>query len=104
MADVAQLEEAIREELADLWFDLNAACHSALNGEWSMQCDYLERRIKKLTPLVGATPWEEIQLPLLEQGTYQRIHADLGIEVSPDMEKVAEVRESINRRGLHGER
>ncbi|MFD7997315.1 hypothetical protein [Streptomyces mexicanus] len=100
MADAAQLEEVIREELANLWFDLNAARQSALNGEWSMQCGYLERRIKKLTPIVGATPWEEIQLPLLEHGIYQRIHAELGIEVSPDMEKVAKVRKSIGRRGL----
>lgn len=44
-----------------------------------MQCDYLERRIK---------------------GIYQRIRAELGIEVSPDMEKGPKVRESIGRRGL----
>ena len=99
MLTVATLEAAVREELANLWFDLDAARRSAVNGEWSMQCDYLEQRIKKLTLLVGATPWEEIQLPLLEHGIYQRIHADLDIEVSPDMGKVAQVRESINRRG-----
>ncbi|MBB1256469.1 hypothetical protein H3146_24400 [Streptomyces sp. OF3] len=93
------LRQALTEELANLWHDLDAARRSAYQGAWSMQCNWLERRIKRCTQLVGATPWERIQLPLLEDGIYQRIHADLGIEVTVDMEEVARVRESINRRG-----
>lgn len=103
-SESASLREAAVEELVDLWYDLHAARLSAYNGGWSMACDRLEGRIKRFTPLVGVTPWEEIQLPLLEDGIYQRIHADLGIAVSVDMEKVAQVRESINGRGVRGGR
>ncbi|MEU4967753.1 hypothetical protein [Streptomyces smyrnaeus] len=99
MSELETLREAAVEELADLWRDLDNARRFAVNGEWSMQCDWLEERIKRLTPLVGPTPWEEIQISLLERGIYQRIHADLGIDVAVDMERVAKVRESIARRG-----
>lgn len=91
-----RLEAAVREELADLWCDLHRAQSYAINGKWSIACDNLEGRIKLLTPLVGATPWDEIQIQLLENGVYQRIHADLGIAVEPDMERVAQVRDRIN--------
>lgn len=94
------MRDAVREELADLWSDLNRAQSHAINGQWSIECDNLEERIKNLTPLVGATPWDEIQIVLLENGVYQRIHADLGIAVEPDMERVAGVRTRINAGAL----
>lgn len=94
--ELAALRDAVREEVADLWRDLNSAQSRAINGRWSIECDNLEERIKNLTPLVGATPWEEIQIALLENGVYQRIHADLGITVEPDMARVAKVRTQIN--------
>lgn len=94
--ELEALKAAVCEELRDLWCDLNRAQSHAVNGEWSIECDNLEERIKTLTPLVGATSWEEIQIALLENGVYQRIHADLGIAVEPDMERVAQVRASIN--------
>jgi len=95
-SELERLKTAVREELADLWCDLNRAQSYAINGQWSIQCDNLEERIKNLTPLVGATPWDEIQIVLLENGVYQRIHADLGITVEPDMERVAQVRARIS--------
>lgn len=90
--EAAVLRDAVREELAYLWNDLNLAQSYAYDGKWSMRCDSLEGRIKALTPLVGATPWEDIQIALLENGVYRRIHADLGITVEPDMERIAVVR------------
>ncbi|MFJ9633796.1 hypothetical protein ACIRU8_39490 [Streptomyces sp. NPDC101175] len=90
------LKVAVREELSDLWGDLHRAQTYAINGTWSIACGNLEERIKLLTPLVGATPWDEIQIPLLENGVYQRIHGDLGIVVEPDMGRVALVRARIN--------
>lgn len=90
-----RLVQLAREELAYLWYDLHEARLYAYSGEWSMKCDSLVERIKALTPLVGPTPWEEIQIPLLEAGVYQRIHAELGMdsaEVRPDMVKVLEMR------------
>ncbi|OON71771.1 hypothetical protein [Streptomyces tsukubensis] len=87
------LREAAREELAHLWRDLDDARHGATNGYWSMRCDWVVARIKRLTPLVGPTPWPCIQTPLLEQGIYQRVHAELGIPAPVDMDDVARVRE-----------
>jgi len=98
MSELETLRKAVREELADLWSDLHTARRAAINGVWSMQCDRLVWRIKSLTPLVGATPWEEIQIPLLEDGLYQRIHSELGIPVTVDMKRVAKVRASIDKR------
>lgn len=96
--DLETLRTAVQEELAALWSDLNIAQRNAINGQWSIQCGHLEHRIKQLTPLVEPTPWEEIQIPLLENGVYQRIHADMGITVDVDMDRVAGVRASINAR------
>lgn len=98
MIDTERLEQAAREELSYLWGDLNTARESAIRGQWSIRCDGIEERIKTLTALVGPTPWDEIQIPLLEDGIYQRIHAELGIEAAPDMGRVAQVRESIDSR------
>jgi hypothetical protein len=95
MIDTETLAAVAREELTCLWHDLDAARRNAYHGEWSMACDSLVDRIKALTPLVGPTPWGDIQIPLLESGIYQRVHAELGIdvpEVRPDMAKVAELR------------
>jgi hypothetical protein len=88
---------ACRWELECLWDDLSQAVRSALNGTWSMKCDSLEDRIKRLTPLVGPTRWEAIQIHLIESGVYQRIHSEIGVEVSPDMEQVAETRAYITK-------
>jgi hypothetical protein len=99
--DTDRLVAVAREELACLWYDLHEARMYAINGKWSMKCDSLVERIKDLTLLVGPTPWEEIQIPLLGLGIYQRVHAELGIDVSevqPDMERVAGVRAGLDAR------
>jgi hypothetical protein len=94
---VDDLTAACREELAYLWTDLEEArCFALAPGTWSIQCDYLEARIKRLTKLVGPTPWEEIQISLLELGIYQRIHADLGVAAPVDMERVAQTRARLD--------
>lgn len=90
------LDDAARWELALLWNDLHDARGYAANGEWSIKCDGLLSRIQVFTRLVGPTPWEEIPIPLLEDGTYQRIHAEMGVPVWVDMARVAETRQSIN--------
>ncbi|MEU5580913.1 hypothetical protein ABZ791_30015 [Streptomyces huasconensis] len=88
MTDV-RLRDVAREELAFLWDDLHDAQCSAAGERWSMACDRLVERIKALTQLVGPTPWDEVQIPLLVNGVYQRIHDELGIPVTVDMERVA---------------
>ena len=97
MTGTEKLKEVARGELACLWSDLEEARRRAYSNAWSMGCDSLVERIKALTPLVGPTPWDEVQIPLLEDGVYQRVHAELGIEVTVDMAKVAETRAYLNR-------
>ncbi|WP_411121740.1 hypothetical protein [Streptomyces sp. x-19] len=90
MNELETLRAAIRDELEGLWDDLDTARSSALNGHWSMTCDFLVDRIKMLTSLVGPTSWRSIQLPLLEDGIYQRVHRDLGVDAPVDMGAVAQ--------------
>ena len=90
------LTEAARAELACLWNDLHRARKEAINGHWSIRCDGLVDRIKRLTLLVGPTPWEQIQLPLLEDGVYQRLHAEMGVAAPVDADRVVQARARIN--------
>lgn len=91
-----KLRKAARFELECLWSDLETARTNAIQpGTWTIQCENLEYRIKKLTKLVGPTPWEKIQVTLLELGIYQRIHGELGIDAPVDMDQVAETRAYI---------
>lgn len=100
MTDTAKLLNVAREELYSLWCDLDAARRRAYHDQWSMDCDSLVERIKALTPLVGHTPWEEVQIPLLEDGIYQRVHAELGVDAPVDMGKVAEHRAYLDRQAV----
>jgi hypothetical protein len=47
------LDEAARQEQDCLWTDLDSAIRNAINGEWSMQCDWLVGRIAVLAKLTG---------------------------------------------------
>jgi hypothetical protein len=73
------LASAVREELKDLWSDLDQARHYALRGGWSMACDWIVTRIVRLSRLAGATPWQEVPIPLMLDGTYVGVLATAGI-------------------------
>lgn len=100
MSDLAEkILEACREEVANLWHDLRRAIENGINTNWSIQCEHVADRIEMLTRLVGPTSWEEIPIPLIEDGVYQRLHAEWGIEYPAiDMDRIAQVRASINER------
>lgn len=98
LPDREALIGAMRDELDALWYDLHVARRDAMNGQWSINCDGLAERIRIFTGLVGPTPWEQIQLPLLETGVYQRLHAEWGVQADVDMVRVAETRASIEER------
>lgn len=88
-APAEDLATAVRAELVALWSDLENAERDALNGIWSMQCDWITERIVTLSRLVGATPWDEIQIPLLQSGLYEGILRSAGIAFTPpDMAEV----------------
>lgn len=98
LPDREALLAAMRDELDALWYDLHQAQRDAMNGQWSINCDGLAERIRIFTALVGPTPWEQIQLPLLENGVYQRLHAEWDVQADVDMVRVAETRASIEER------
>lgn len=96
MSELETLREALREELSCLWTDLQTARRDAREGNWSMHCDWLAERIKKLTPLVGPTPWTELDIELIEDDVYQRIHAEIGVDAPYDEESVRQHRARLD--------
>lgn len=88
----ANATAALAEEVGYLWSDLDEAKRHAINGHWSMQCDWLVTRIVRLTRLAGPTSWGEIPITLLLDGTYQGILAAADIAFDePDMAEVRAV-------------
>ena len=77
------LTRVLAVELEALWGDLDRAKQRAYNGDWSIECDSLSWRIEQITRLVGPCPWGAIQMPLLLDGTYERLHAEWGIPHDP---------------------
>ncbi|MFJ6850392.1 hypothetical protein ACIQM3_07610 [Streptomyces sp. NPDC091271] len=96
MIETDHLNRVAREGLGYLRGDLQDARRSAIGDQCAIQCDHIKERSKALTPLVGPTPSDEIQIPLLEDGVYRRIHADLGVEVTVGMERVSHVQAGLN--------
>lgn len=92
MSELETLRDALSEELSCLWTDLQTARRSAYKGNWSMHCDWIEERIKAITPLVGPTPWEQLDIILIEDGVYQRIHEEIGVPAPYDEEGVRQHR------------
>lgn len=82
------LRAVLRDELSYLWTDLNTARQQAINGQWSMHCDWIVERIKTITSLVGPTPWQDMEIKLIEDGVYQRVHEELGVDAPVDMDGV----------------
>jgi hypothetical protein len=96
MSELETLRAALTEELSYLWTDLQAARRAAINGSWSMHCEWIEGRIKTLTPLVGPTPWTDLDIELIEDGVYQRIHAEIGVDAPYDEEGVRKHRARLD--------
>jgi hypothetical protein len=96
MSDIETLRSALRNELACLWTDLQTARRAAINGQWSMHCDWFEERIKAITPLVGPTPWTELDIQLVEDGVYQRIHAEIWVDAPYDEDGVRKHRARLD--------
>jgi hypothetical protein len=86
----ATLEQAVRDELVQLWGDLTTAVRTAHNGCWSPQCENLADRIIALARFVGATRWSAVDCTLLRSGVYERILTAAGIGYEPvDWDAVA---------------
>lgn len=96
MSELETLRAALTEELSCLWTDLQTARRGAYKGGWSMHCDWLVTRIKAITPLVGPTPWTELDIQLIEDGVYQRVHAEIGVDAPYDEDGVRKHRARLN--------
>ena len=84
--------EALRDELVNLWSDLGEQRSHALDGVWSMGCNWVTGRIVRLTRLVGPTPWEKVPTTLLLDGTYAGILDQIGVPYErPDLDEVVRV-------------
>lgn len=88
------LEDAATDELMRVWGDLAEAMDRAHGGCWSGGCEDAAYRIAVLTRALGkATPWQEVQIELLETGIYQRMHDLMGVPYEqPDMDVIAKMR------------
>lgn len=76
--EYATPDEALRWLLNLAWDELQSARRRAVNGRWSMECDGQVCRIVGLTRLVGPLSWEHIQVQLILDGVYERIHEAIG--------------------------
>ncbi len=81
------LLQVARQELGHLWFDLVQLrwLHDRQDPllRWIVPVEEMERRIVSLTQAVGPTPWREVPLTLLKDGTYDRIYRAAGIPYPP---------------------
>lgn len=91
------LRQAIADELVWLWGDLATARRNAHNGCWSVGCENTVTRIVALSRMVGATPWGHIDVGVLLDGLYERVHREAGIEYPPiDWVRVREIQAYID--------
>jgi hypothetical protein len=74
---------ALRAELLHLWGDLSAAIR------YGGPVQQITSRIKTITAMVGPTPWDQIDLNLLEHGHYHRVHGEMGLVLEVNMSEVA---------------
>jgi hypothetical protein len=77
--DAGSLEEAVRWELVLLWSDMTEARRHARGGCWSVGCENIAGRIVELTKFVSAISWEEVDVAVLLDGTYEKVHRDAGL-------------------------
>jgi len=99
MSEPWDLEGVLRNELIQLWDDLDTARRNAINGVWSIQCDNIVYRITLLTHNGGGVvEWGEVSVDLLIDGTYQRVYDAMNpwLETPQvDMDRVYETYKAI---------
>jgi hypothetical protein len=100
--EYATPDSALRWLLVLTWTDLQSARGNALNGRCSMACDDLVCRIVGLTRLVGPLSWGHLDVDLLLDGVYERIHEAIGVPTplsDDDRQQAQAVKERRNVSG-----
>lgn len=92
--DVSVYVDALREELMYLWTDLAEAYRMsrATPPESSPGFENVARRIHAITALVGPISTDQIEMPFLLTGMYEKVHADMGLQVSVPEDCLADAR------------
>lgn len=99
------LDEAVTQEQIWLWSDLCRARRSAINTDWSIQCENLAHRIVRLARLTTATRWNEIDVSLLRDGVYEEVLRQAQLHYDPiDWNRVHAVHARIQESAGHPHR
>lgn len=64
-----------------VWGDLSSAMRLAINGSWSIDCGNKVWRIVPMARLVGPTPPQKLQWPVVASGMYEAILTKAGVEI-----------------------
>jgi hypothetical protein len=73
------LEDAARDELVALWSDLADAQEHALDGQWSIGCEWITARIARLSRLVGPVDWQAVGMSTVLDGTFVAVSDAIGV-------------------------
>lgn len=98
MTDLADIyAQALRDELEHLWGDLaeDYRMSRANPPEQSMGCLGRIDRIQAITKLVGPFPPENVPMPFLLTGVYEKVHAQIGIEATVPEDTLRAAREYV---------
>lgn len=77
--DYEQYKKWIEDEQRLLWDDLKQAITFSLNGIWSIKSSHIACRIVEAARLVGPSPADGINWPILASGVYAQILISGGI-------------------------
>lgn len=84
---------------ADLWDQLIEARRSSMSGVWSIRCGGIVHRLVWLTKHTQKpTPWGNVPMDLLIDGTYEAIHEAIGMPTPLTDEQRAEVVRLVDER------
>jgi hypothetical protein len=91
-------EIALRWMLSLAWSRLQEARRTAINGRWSIACEWHIAEIVGLTKLVGPINWGHVPVDLILDGTYEHIHEAIGHPTPLSDDDRRRAREVMERR------
>jgi hypothetical protein len=97
--EYATKDRALQWTLMLAWSDLQDQRRRAMNGVWSIACDNAVSHILGLTKLIGPIGWEQVQVDLILDGVYERIHELAGTPTPLTEADRRRAREVLGRRG-----
>jgi hypothetical protein len=96
------LEDAARDELVALWSDLADAQEHALDGQWSIGCEWITARIARLSRLVGPVAWQSVGMSTVLDGTFVAVSDAIGVPYAKPTDDDLEHCRALIARGVQG--